>query len=153
VSEPDNLADTARAWQSGDVSGPNEPQTITAVAIGGILGSAGRWAIGTRLTPDGIDEFPWHVLLVNVIGCLLIGVASARVARGSIAWAFVATGLLGGFTTMSGLAVSLNGLAESGETATMVTYLFVTLVAGFGALLAAERLSGSVADDDSEGIE
>ena len=45
------------------------------------------------------------VLFVNVVGSLAIGVAAARVARGSIAWAFIVTGVLGGFTTMSGLAV------------------------------------------------
>ncbi len=142
----------ARLWQSGDVSEPSEPQTIVAVAIGGIVGSTARWGVGTQLAPDGIDGFPLHILLVNVIGCLLIGVAAARIARPSVAWAFVATGVLGGFTTMSGLAVTLNDLAESGETTTMVTYLVVTLAAGFGALLAAEWLSGA-ADDDPEGIE
>ena len=133
------------------MSEPNEPQTVAAVAIGGIVGSTARWAVGTQLAPDGIDGFPLHILVVNVIGCLLIGVAAARIPRPSIAWAFIATGVLGGFTTMSGLAVTLNGLAESGETSMMVTYLVVTLGAGFGALLAAERLSGPV-DDDPEGI-
>lgn len=142
----------ARLWQSGDVSEPNELPTIAAVAIGGVVGSTARWAVGTQLAPDGVDGFPWHTLLVNVVGCLLIGVAAGRITRPSIAWAFVATGVLGGFTTMSGFAVQLNDLAEAGETATMVTYLVVTLTAGFGALVAAEWLNGPV-DQDPEGIE
>lgn len=152
MSGPDNPVDRVTAWQSGDVSEPSELQTIAAVAIGGVIGSTARWAVGTQLAPDGTDGFPLHILVVNVIGCMLIGVAAARISRPSIAWAFVATGVLGGFTTMSGLAVTLNDLAESGETATMVTYLAVTLAAGFGALLAAERLGGRV-EDDPEGIE
>ena len=134
------------------MSEPSELQTIAAVAIGGVIGSTVRWAIGTQLAPDGTDGFPLHILVINVIGCMLIGVAAARISRPSIAWAFVATGVLGGFTTMSGLAVTLNDLAESGETATMVTYLAITLAAGFGALLAAERLGGQV-ENDPEKIE
>ena len=152
MSGPDNPVDGVTAWQSGGVSEPSELQTIIAVAIGGVIGSTARWAVGTQLAPDGTDGFPLHILVVNVIGCLLIGVAAARISRPSIAWALVATGVLGGFTTMSGLAVTLNDLAESGETATLVTYLVVTLAAGFGALLAAERLGGQI-EDDPEGIE
>jgi len=152
MSGPDNPVDGVTAWQSGGVSEPSQLQTIIAVAIGGVIGSTVRWAVGTQLAPDGTDGFPLHILVVNVIGCMLIGVAAARISRPSIAWAFVATGVLGGFTTMSGLAVTLNDLAESGETATMVTYLVVTLAAGFGALLGAERLSGQI-EDEPEGIE
>ena len=152
MSGPDNPVDGVTAWQSGDVSEPNELHTTIAVAIGGVIGATVRWAVGTQLAPDSTDGFPLHILVVNVIGCMLIGVAAARISRPSIAWAFVATGVLGGFTTMSGLAVTLNDLAESGETTTLVTFLVVTLAAGFGALLAAERLGGQV-EDDPRGIE
>ena len=152
MSGPDNPAATVAAWQSGDVSEPNERQTIAAVAIGGVIGSAGRWAVATQLTPDAADGFPWQTFVVNVVGCLLIGVAAGRIGRPSIAWAFVATGVLGGFTTMSGFAVQLNEFAEAGDTATMVTYLAATLTTGFGALALGEWLSGR-ADNDPEGIE
>jgi CrcB protein len=134
------------------VSEPSEPQTIGAVAIGGVVGASARWAVGTQLAPDAVAGFPWHTFLVNVVGCLLIGVAAARLTRPSIAWAFLATGVLGGFTTMSGFAVQLNDLAEAGETAMLVTYLAATLAVGFGVLLAAERLNGHLSDDP-EGIE
>jgi CrcB protein len=152
VSGPGNPAETVAAWQSGDVSEQNELQTIAAIAIGGVVGSTARWAVGTQLAPDGTDGFPLYTFVVNVIGCLLIGLAASRVARPSIAWAFLATGVLGGFTTMSGFAVQLNDLAEAGETTTMVLYLAATLAGGFAALIGAERLSGHTGDDP-EGIE
>jgi CrcB protein len=134
------------------VSEPSELQTIGAVAIGGVVGASARWAVGTQLAPEDIGGFPWHTFAINVVGCLLIGVVAARITRPSIAWAVVATGVLGGFTTMSGFAVELNNLAEAGKTTTMVTYLVATVAAGFAALAAAEQLSGPV-DDDPEGIE
>jgi CrcB protein len=134
------------------VSEPNEPQTIAAVALGGVIGASARWAIGTQLAPDGMAGFPWHTFVVNVVGCLLIGVAASRLTRPSLAWAFASTGVLGGFTTMSGFAVDLNRLAESGATGVLVTYLVATLTVGFVALLVAERRYGHLADDP-EGIE
>lgn len=134
------------------MSEPNEPQTIAAVALGGVIGASARWAAGTLFAPHAITGFPWHTFVVNVVGCLLIGVAAARLARPSIAWAFVATGVLGGFTTMSGFVVELNDLADAGATGTLVTYLAATVVVGFGALLGAERAHGHLVDDP-EGIE
>ncbi len=134
------------------MSEPTERQTIAAVALGGVFGASARWAVGTQLAPDAAGAFPWHTFVINVVGCLAIGLVAARVARPSLGWAFVATGVLGGFTTMSGFAVELNDLAEAGETATVVLYLVATLTVGFGALLGAEWWSGS-SNDDPEGIE
>ncbi|NKB41739.1 MAG: fluoride efflux transporter CrcB, partial [Ilumatobacter sp.] len=58
------------------MSEPNKLQTTIAVAIGGIIGATVRWAIGTQLAPDGTDGFPLDVLVVNVTGCMLIGVTA-----------------------------------------------------------------------------
>ena len=134
------------------MSEPSEPQTIAAVALGGVIGASARWAVGTQLAPDAVGSFPWHTFVVNVVGCLAIGLVAARVERPSVAWAFVATGVLGGFTTMSGFAVELNDLADTGESTTLVAYLVATVVVGFGVLLGAEWWSGS-AEDDPSGIE
>jgi len=130
----------------------DEAQAAAAVAVGGALGATARWAVGTQLAPDVPGGFPWNTLVANVIGCLLIGLASTRLARPSPAWSFVATGVLGGFTTMSSFAVELNDLADAGATDTMIVYLVVTLVAGFGALLLAQAPGGPV-DDAAEGPE
>ena len=87
-----------------------------------------------------------------MLGCFLVGLAATRFHRGSLVWAFVATGILGGFTTMSGFAVELNDLAEAGRSGVMITYLVATLGAGFVALTAAEMIGGPI-DDTSQGPE
>ena len=84
-------------------------------------------------------DFPWIVLFVNLVGSLAIGAAAMRVPRGSTAWAFIVTGVLGGFTTMSGFALAFNDLVDTGRTAAAFTYLGVTMAGGVGAVLLGER--------------
>ncbi len=121
-----------------------EPWTSVVIAVGGALGASARWAVGTQLAPADPDGFPWHTLTANVIGCLLIGLAATRIARSTLAWAFVATGILGGFTTMSSFAGELDALADAGKTSTAIAYLVATLAAGFAALALAEALRGAI---------
>lgn len=106
---------------------------MAAVAAGGSIGATARWAVGTTFDiPAG--GWPWPTLIVNVVGCLLIGFAAAHIERGSLRWDTVVTGLLGGFTTMSSFAVELNTMVDMGRTGTAVAYGAVTLVAGVGAV-------------------
>jgi CrcB protein len=133
----------------------SELQTTGAIAAGGALGATGRWAIAEELLSDVPDGFPWAIFTVNVLGCLLIGVVSSRVDRGSLTWAFVATGVLGGFTTMSSFAVELNELAGDDSTGAAVVYALATLVAGFVALAIGDAIRGPIDDAGlgTEGIE
>ena len=71
-------------------------------------------------------------MIVNVVGCVLIGVAARRIERDTTAWAFVVTGVLGGFTTFSALAVELNDMADAERLPLAVLYGAVTLAAGVG---------------------
>ncbi len=119
----------------------SEPVTVGAVAIGGLIGAALRWIVGTQLDLGDAAAFPWHTLAVNVVGCLAIGAASARLDPDGLAWAFGSTGVLGGFTTMSAFAVELNDLADADRTGVLVTYLVATVAAGVGAVVIGERVA------------
>ena len=134
---------------------PSELQTIGAVAAGGVIGAAGRWAVAEQVLRDVPDGFPWAIFTINVLGCLLIGIVSSRFRRGSLAWAFVATGLLGGFTTMSSFAVELNQRAGDESTGSALVYAVATLVAGFAALAIGEAIRGPIDDAalGPEGVE
>ncbi len=127
-----------------------ELRTSVAVAIGSVIGASARWAVGTQLAPDAVDRFPWHTFAVNMIGCALIGLAATRIRRPSLRWDLVATGGLGGFTTMSAFAVELNDLVDAGAGEVAVAYLVASILVGFVVLAAAEALAGSV-DDAAEG--
>ncbi len=118
-------------------------RVATAVATGGVIGAGMRWLAGVpfEVTPG---TFPVRTLVVNLLGCLLIGVAAHRLPRESLAWAFAVTGVLGGFTTMSAFAQELNDLADADRTGLLVVYLAATLGGGVLAVLLGERGSDAV---------
>ncbi len=66
-------------------------------ALGGALGALARWGVATAL-PRSPAGWPWATLLVNLTGCLLLGVLLAVLAGRSPepAWArpFLAVGAL-----------------------------------------------------------
>lgn len=115
--------------------------TVAAVAAGGVVGATARWLAGVPfdVTPG---TFPWRTLVVNVLGCLAIGIAARLVERDSTRWAFLVTGVLGGFTTMSAFAQELNDLADADEPGLLAAYLVVTLAGGTAAVVVGERGAG-----------
>jgi len=115
---------------------------LLAVAAGGAIGATGRWFVAWLLHSMGAGHapgtWPWATLVVNVVGCVLIGFAARFVEEDTAAWAFVVTGVLGGFTTFSALAVELNDLAETDRMPLAIAYGAVTLAVGIGATAIAQ---------------
>lgn len=111
---------------------------LLAVALGGALGSVGRYATGVlmgRLLGMG---FPWGTLTVNIVGSFLMGAlvewAALRGVLSNEARAFVFVGVLGGFTTFSSFSLDVVTLMERQQTALAAAYVAATLLAGVGAL-------------------
>lgn len=106
------------------------PSVILAVAAGGALGAMARWLI-ERGTVALLDIEPGATLLVNVIGCLLMGVLVARVLGGAVLWPlarpFLGTGVLGGFTTFSAYSADAVVLLRDGSPILAGAYLMGTL--------------------------
>lgn len=117
---------------------PQALQITLAVALGGAIGAAGRhlvssWAI--RLF--GLN-FPWGTLIVNVAGSFLMGVlieaAALRLNLTMEARAFLAVGILGGFTTFSTFALDAVTLFERGQLVPSFLYVVSSVVLAIGAL-------------------
>lgn len=107
-------------------------RSLVVVAIGGAAGAGARWGIGEILdSPTG--GFPWATFVVNVVGCLLIGLATRRLPRHSDAWLGMAVGVLGGLTTFSAFANETRALFDQGHHTTAIVYVVATLVVGLGA--------------------
>lgn len=126
-----------------DRSRPYSARVLCAVATGGAIGASGRWlaaevlaSTSWRHDPGG---WPWATLLVNIVGSFAIGFAARRLDRAGTAWAFVVTGVLGGFTTFSSFAVELNDIADAGRLGLAVFYAFTTIAAGVAATAVAGR--------------
>ena len=112
------------------------PRVLGAVAVGGTIGASARWAVGDPWTLEP-GTWPWATLMVNVLGSLAIGFAARRLIVDTVGWAFLSTGVLGGFTTFSAFAVELNAMVDADRSELAVAYGAVTLIAGVGATLIA----------------
>ena len=109
-----------------------------AVAVGGAIGAGLRWAAGASWAHDR-GGWPWATLAVNLIGCAIIGLAARRLRVGTVAWGFVVTGVLGGFTTFSTFAVEVDELIEADRTGVALGYVLITMFAGYAATWIAYR--------------
>lgn len=104
-----------------------------AVATGGALGALGRWSLGLVVVQLG-GAAPVGTLLVNLLGCLLIGVAKACVDLAS--WGseparlFVFTGLIGAFTTFSTFQADAVSLWRGDGKLLAAAYFAASLVGG-----------------------
>lgn len=111
------------------------PDVLAAVAAGGVCGALARYAIALAY-PAPPRDFPWSTFGVNVAGCLLIGlllaVTEVRSPRGRtvhrLVRPFLATGVLGGFTTFSTHTVEVVGLLAADRVALGVAYVAAMVV-------------------------
>ncbi len=114
-----------------------DPLVVGVVALGGMIGAAGRYFIGLAWpTPAG--TFPWATFTVNITGCALIGVLMVLVSdvwrRQRLLRPFLGTGVLGGYTTFSTYAVDIQQLMAGAHPGTALLYLAATPAAAFVAV-------------------
>lgn len=112
-------------------------QAALLIFFGGGLGSVLRWLTGlgaVRLFGAG---FPSGTLAVNLVGCLVMGVAARVIATpemgGSNARWLLMTGMLGGYTTFSAFALDAADLALKGAGESALIYIGLSVI---GSLLA-----------------
>ncbi|MEV7773049.1 fluoride efflux transporter CrcB [Kitasatospora sp. NPDC086791] len=117
---------------------------VAVVAVGGAIGAVARYAAGLGWQ-TGPTAFPWTTLLVNVVGCAVIGVFLVVITEGRQAHPlvrpFFGTGVLGGFTTFSTYAVDVRRLLEQGRLGPGLAYLGLTLLGALVAVWAAAGLT------------
>ncbi|WUQ88879.1 fluoride efflux transporter CrcB [Kitasatospora purpeofusca] len=117
---------------------------VAVVAAGGALGAVARYGAGL-LWPTGPSAFPWTTLLVNVVGCAVIGVFLVVITEGRPAHPllrpFFGTGVLGGFTTFSTYTADFRRLVAEGRPGPAAAYLALTLLAALAAVWAAAALT------------
>lgn len=109
------------------------------VAAGAAVGALGRWQIA-EWWGTAPATMPWETVLVNLVGCLLIGIAASRIESGSDRWLAGVTGVLGGFTTFSAFANETRSLLAADRAGTALAYVALTLVGGLLAVAVGRRV-------------
>ncbi|WP_062115899.1 fluoride efflux transporter CrcB [Aureimonas sp. AU40] len=120
---------------------------VVLVAVGGGLGSLLRYGAAVAATRWFGSAFPFGTLFVNVTGSFVMGVLIEYLARryagtaGAGLRLFLATGILGGYTTFSTFSLDVAVLAERGALLTAFVYLAASILVGVGALFAGLALA------------
>ena len=121
---------------------------VLQVAIGGAIGAVMRYLTGIGLVRVfGHTAVPLGVLTVNVVGSFAMGVFVGLAAHRGLTHLspFVATGILGGFTTFSAFSLEAVTLYERGAIGLAAAYVIGNVVLSFAALFAGLALSRSLA--------
>jgi fluoride exporter len=115
-----------------------------AVAIGGALGAVSRYGIDRMIQRRSLAAFPWSTFLINISGCLAIGVAAAALADRPDTPAWLRTGLtmgvIGGYTTFSTFGKEALDLMEEGRAALALAYVGGSVCLGILAVFAGMRV-------------
>lgn len=115
--------------------------TIFIIGFGGALGAVTRFGFVFWVTKILGKTFPYGLLLVNISGCLLIGILAAYFQKerffGHLASLYLRnlliTGFLGGFTTFSSFSLDALMLLQKGSWLKAFFYIglsvFISLIA------------------------
>lgn len=122
---------------------------LLLVGIGGFFGSIARYKLGGFVLHRSEGwNFPLSNFLINIIGCLAIGVLAALVEKhdlfSSSSRLFLFTGLLGGFTTFSAFAYEDVFLLRRGLTHAAFIYIFLSVLGGLAAVWIGLRLTNTI---------
>jgi CrcB protein len=106
---------------------------LVVIAIGGMLGAAARFKLSEAL-PTKAGQFPWATFWTNLSGSFLLGflliLLLERLPPTRYVRPFLATGILGAFTTMSTFTVEAALLIKNSHAATGVLYGLGSVTAG-----------------------
>ncbi len=109
-------------------------KTSLLIAGGGFIGTLLRFLTTQFLNKYTVISFPIGTVIVNLIGCLLIGILagffSERLISDSNLFLFLTIGCLGGFTTFSAFAIESQVFIQNGEFLKLAAYISIQVLIG-----------------------
>ena len=109
--------------------------TFLTVAIGGGIGAVLRYLVANTGQSLTISDFPLGTLIVNIVGCALIGFVTALLIgplsqHRELLRLLLVVGILGGFTTFSTFALDSIELFEDGRIRQAISYVVLSNAIG-----------------------
>jgi CrcB protein len=106
---------------------------LAVIAVGGMIGATARFELAEAL-PTEPGRFPWATFWTNLSGSFVLGfllvLLAERFPPSRYLRPFLATGILGAYTTMSTYTVETALLFKDGHAATALLYGVGSLVLG-----------------------
>jgi len=106
---------------------------VLFIGLGSFIGGIARYLLSQLIQNKTLTAFPFGTLAVNILGCFLIGIVYGLAERSGISheWRlFLATGILGGFTTFSAFSYESITLMRDGQAGSALLYIGCSVVLG-----------------------
>jgi CrcB protein len=124
--------------------------TLTAIALGGALGSVARYGITVYFDHLFGRDFPYGIFIANILGSAAIGVLFVLIVeRGLLSevWrSLMMVGFLGAFTTFSTFSLQTIGLLQEGRLFAAAIYsigsVLLSITAAYLGMVSTRALSG-----------
>lgn len=117
------------------------------VIAGALVGAPLRYLTDRAVQSRHDSVFPWGTFLVNVSGCLILGLVTGAVAQGALSshlQLLLGTGLCGALTTYSTFSYETLRLVETGAGLYAVANIAGSVTAGLGAAFVGVSLAQAV---------
>lgn len=112
---------------------------VLFVGLGSFIGGISRYLVSVFIQNKFLSTFPYGTLAVNIIGCFLIGIIYGFSERGNMnaEWRiFLATGIMGGFTTFSSFSNETVSMLRDAQYLQAFSYIFFSVIIGLAVTFA-----------------
>ena len=117
---------------------------LLLIGVGSFVGGVARYLLSQWITSTINSTFPFSTLLVNFIGCFVIGLVYGVGEKAQLPLElrlFFMAGICGGFTTFSAFGLETVNLLTSGQNLYALVYTVASLALGVAATFAGIWLS------------
>jgi len=113
------------------------------VGVGGFAGATTRWGLSSVIKSTLNDpSFPYPTFIINLLGCLAIGIAYSLLDNSEALKLLIVVGFLGGFTTFSTFGWEILSLIRGQAVALAALYAGLSAMLGVLLVWIGARLAG-----------